>query len=292
MNLKHLTDTTLHKDTLNLVKHERETTAEILHHLYEIDRRKLYSDYKCGSLFNYCVNILGYSESSAQRRIVAARLLANMPEIEIKIEQGKLSLSNIGQAISFFKEHNIEKLEDKKVILKKIENQSKKECEKTLFGISGEKIPAKESVKRLSKDQIKVSIILSDETQAEIEKLKALLGKDLSMDELIKFMAKTAIALVEKKKFRQSEKSLPPAAVYVTRTPVAAVKREVFKRDKCCTQCGSHFHLNYDHRNAFAMGGKSDSQNIRMLCFNCSTPQQAFNIWGASPLNPIVHSGF
>lgn len=125
------------------------------------------------SLFAYCVNVLGYSETSAQRRIAAARLLAHIPEIEKKIEQGKLSLTNIGQATTFFKEQNIEKLEEKKVILKQLEDLTKKECEKTLLGISGEKKPAKESTKRISQDKVKVSIILSDETQAEFEKLKA-----------------------------------------------------------------------------------------------------------------------
>ncbi|HXH73634.1 MAG TPA: hypothetical protein VNJ08_01615, partial [Bacteriovoracaceae bacterium] len=76
--------------------------------LHENDRRKVYSDYKCSSLFAYCVTILGYSESSAQRRIVAARLLSHIPEMEEKIEQGHLSLSYIGQANLFFKENKIE----------------------------------------------------------------------------------------------------------------------------------------------------------------------------------------
>ncbi|HXH76133.1 MAG TPA: HNH endonuclease signature motif containing protein [Bacteriovoracaceae bacterium] len=292
MNLKHLTDSTLHIDTLKLVTREREATSQILHHLQENDRRKLYSEYKCASLFAYCVKILGYSESSAQRRIVAARLLRYIPEIEEKIEQGSLSLSNIGQANTFFKDYKIEKIEEQKKILNQIEDMSKKDCEKMLLGISGEKKPARESNKRISKDKVKVSIILSDETQAEVEKLKALLGKDISMNELIMFMAKTAIAKVEKDKFKQTDRprSLPMAEV--KRVPSAEVKREVYRRDKCCTKCGSQFRLNFDHREAYALGGKADISNMQLLCFNCSTPQQAFNIWGASPLNPIVHSGF
>ncbi|HXH74758.1 MAG TPA: HNH endonuclease signature motif containing protein [Bacteriovoracaceae bacterium] len=270
MNLKHLTDTTLHSDTLKLVNREREVTAQILHHLYENDRRKLYSDYKCPSLFAYCVNILSYSESSAQRRIAAARLLAHIPEIEEKIENGCLNLTILGQANTFFKEQNIEKIEDKKIILKKLEDLTKKECEKKLFELSGDKRPAKEGSKRISKDQVKVSIILSDETQAEVDKLKTLLGKNLSMDELIKFMAKTAIAKVEKDKFKQTERPKSPPPADARRTPSAAIKREVYKRDKCCTKCGSQHYLNYDHREAYALGGKTDLQNIRLLCFNCN----------------------
>lgn len=270
MNLKHLTDSTLHLDTLKLVTRERELTAQILHHLYENDRRKLYSDYKCPSLFAYCVNILGYTESSAQRRIAAARLLAHIPEIEQKIEDGHLNLTTLGQANTFFKEQKIEKIEEKKSILKKIEDLTKKECEKKLFELSGEKKPAKEGSKRISENQVKVSIILSDETLAEVDKLKALLGKNLTMDELIKFMAKTAIAKVEKDKFKQNEKPKSPPPADAQRTPSAAVKREVYKRDKKCIKCGSQHHLNYDHRQAYALGGKTDIQNIRLLCFNCN----------------------
>jgi hypothetical protein len=45
MNLKHLTDKVLISETKRLVKDERELTTEVLHHLKEIDTRKLYSDF-------------------------------------------------------------------------------------------------------------------------------------------------------------------------------------------------------------------------------------------------------
>jgi hypothetical protein len=275
MDLKHLTDTTPHIETLKLVSREREMTAQILHHLKENDRRKLYSDFKCSSLFSYCVTILGYSESSAQRRIEASRLLAELPEIEGKIEQGLLSLTNIGQVSKYIRDHQIKDPEQKRALLTQMEDLSKAECEKTLFALSGEKRPAREGVKRISKDESKVSYILSDETRTKVEKLKALMGRDLSMDELIGFMADVAIKEVEKKKFKQSDRPLPPPAEVdpqgpISRTPKAAIKREVYKRDTNCTQCGSFSNLNYDHRKAYALGGKADPANIRLLCFNCN----------------------
>jgi Asp-tRNA(Asn)/Glu-tRNA(Gln) amidotransferase B subunit len=130
MNLKHLTDKSLHTDTIRLVTREREVTSQILHYLKENDRRKLYSDHQCPSLFRYCVKILGYSESSAQRRIVAARLLSDLPQIESKLEEGTLSLTNISQANQFFRENEISSLDEKKEILGAIENLTKKQCEK------------------------------------------------------------------------------------------------------------------------------------------------------------------
>lgn len=53
MKLSHLTDKTLLNDTKNLVFSERRMTTRILHHLKEIEQRKLYADLKCTSLFDY-----------------------------------------------------------------------------------------------------------------------------------------------------------------------------------------------------------------------------------------------
>ena len=65
MNLKHLTDKVLLDDTKKLAKAEREVTIKILHHLKEIDRRKLFTDLGHRSLHDYCLRELGYSDASA-----------------------------------------------------------------------------------------------------------------------------------------------------------------------------------------------------------------------------------
>src|SRR3989338_8574347 len=95
MKLKHLTDETLLNDMRALVDREKNLLVQILHHLNEIHLRKLYSDKRCGSLFEYCTRELGYDEASAMRRILASRLLLELPEIETSIEQSRLSLSNL-----------------------------------------------------------------------------------------------------------------------------------------------------------------------------------------------------
>lgn len=105
MKLTHLQDKTLLDDTKILAGVDRETTLKLLHHLKEIDRRKLYSDLKYSSLFNYCIHELGYSEGSAQRRIVAARMMRDIPEIEEKIETGELTLTNISLVNQFIDRH-------------------------------------------------------------------------------------------------------------------------------------------------------------------------------------------
>ncbi len=98
------TDHDLLKNTKDLVRDERHLLSQILKNLKEVERRKLFSDLGYKSLFEYAVKELGYSEGQAGRRIQAMRLINEIPEIEEKIENGSLSLSNISQAQSFFRE--------------------------------------------------------------------------------------------------------------------------------------------------------------------------------------------
>ena len=258
-------------DTKALVLKEREFLTKILHYLKEIDKRKLYCELGYTSLFAYCVRELGYSESNAYRRIQACRLLAFMPEIEQKIENGFLSLSNISQSSQFFNQNDIDDLSDQRAVLNQLENLSKKEGEKMLFAISGEEKTEKDNQRRVSSEKVRVSIILSDETIEKCELLKNLLGQNLSYQELIEYMVEISIKEIEKKKFKVSPRpgiSLPPAEV--KRVIKSSMKRDVYLRDKKCVKCGSTRNLNFDHRVPFALGGTSDFTNIRMLCFNCN----------------------
>ena len=82
MDLKHLTNKILLSDTKALALEYRMVTTKLLHHLKEVEKRRLFSDLGYASMFDYVVKELGFSESSAMRRIHAARLLADVPEIE------------------------------------------------------------------------------------------------------------------------------------------------------------------------------------------------------------------
>lgn len=260
MNLKHLTDSVLLADTKFLVNRERELTTKILHHLKEIDKRKLYSDLKYSSLYEYCIRELGYSEASAHRRIVAARMLETIPEIEEKIDQGLLNLTNIAQANQFFKENGVTDPVEKKEILDQLEGKSKKETEKKLDELSG------------NKPERKVIIHLEMKTIEAIEKVRSLVNTQMNMNEVIKYMADFAHLEIEKRKFKLASKQiLSPPPAEVNRVISNQVKRAVYIRDnKKCTKCGSTYRLNFDHIIPFALGGDSSEENVRLLCFNCN----------------------
>ena len=135
-HLKSLNDEMLLIHTHELVKEERELSTLILHHLMEVERRRLYAARGFSSLFEYCVKSLGYSESAAQRRISGMRLIREIPEVETKIKEGKLSLSVISQAQTFFRqERKIEKpleVAAKREVLLALEGMSSREVEREL----------------------------------------------------------------------------------------------------------------------------------------------------------------
>ena len=60
-----------------LVLAERGRTAEVIEHLVEIDRRRIYLDAACSSLSSYCTERLSYSEDEAAVRVRVARLAAD-----------------------------------------------------------------------------------------------------------------------------------------------------------------------------------------------------------------------
>ncbi|MBI2522654.1 MAG: hypothetical protein HYV97_19695, partial [Bdellovibrio sp.] len=68
MNLKNLKNEVLVQNAKNLVREENRILSKVLAHLLEIDARKLYLELGYGSLFQFAVKELGYSEASAMRR--------------------------------------------------------------------------------------------------------------------------------------------------------------------------------------------------------------------------------
>ena len=136
-NIQALSDSQLLNQTQRLAFDERKLTVEILHHLLEIDRRKLYIRFRCGSLFEYCEKVLKYSGGSASRRIGAMRLLKKLPAVEAKLADGALTLSHLSQIGPFAKYHdlNLEQVSD---LLKSVEGMSTRQCQSVLAALAPE----------------------------------------------------------------------------------------------------------------------------------------------------------
>jgi hypothetical protein len=310
LNLKQLKDSELLSQTKQLVQKERQVLTQILNHIREVERRKLFSDLGYQSLFEYAIKELQYSEGQAGRRIQAMRLIKEIPEIEKKIESGKLSLSNISQAQSYFREikkmNTNQKLrsseaveikmkfeaEDKLKILESLENKSVREGQKILIQMQPQIALTKEKERALTESHSEMRFILTEKVKKRLEELRSLLGvkgTNMSFADLVDYMVGVSLHDLKLKKFGKKrtliETTTPTSELqhsknlrYVSR----AVQLQVWNRDQGkCTNCGNQRNLNIDHIKPLALGGKSNSENLRLLCFHCNQ-RQAIMVFGVN----------
>ncbi len=108
--LKGISDRELLGRIRKLSDTERKTVLLILAHLIEIDRRSLYLPRGYSSLFEFCVKHLGYSESTAGRRISIARCIRDYPRIYRLLAEGKTNFSNVAKISRIITPGNSDKL--------------------------------------------------------------------------------------------------------------------------------------------------------------------------------------
>ncbi len=268
------------KDTENV------TVANIVYYLSELDNRRLYRELGYSSLFSYCTDALGYSESAAYRRVQAARFLRTNPEVYDSIKSGKLSLSAVAE-IAKIKEDTA-----KKELLKESEGKSVRAVQ-VLAAKYQAPVHSKRETIRI-KNVIAKRVIISEEPTLfspqvdpiqtketysitlEVDKdfmnllneAKALMGHRPTSEVLRKTMGE----FVEKRtriKRRVTEKSS-----LNSRFIPKSVKVSVMNRDeKQCTfvskdgkRCTEKHALQFDHKFPYAAGGSNGTENIRLIC--------------------------
>jgi len=255
MPLSYLTDSQLLLDIKNLVSEERKLTHKIIEHLEEIESRKLYSDLKCTSLYDYCMKVLGYSGDEAYRRISAMRFTKRNPEIKAQVSSGKLTLSTLNILDSAQKKTPTL---DIAKIAKEVVGKSKREVEALVMPVPAPK-------------QVALNLKLSPQAYDKFQKAKGLLSK-YSNEELIEAMADLIIERKEKKLTPQKNS---PAPERVSRYIPKAVKAHAYKTTNGkCAICGSSHNLNFNHKTPHALGGTNSKENINLLCHNCNQRQR------------------
>jgi len=93
--LHELSDDHLIEATRRAAERERQSTAELLALLIEVERRRLHLALGHSSLFVYCVRVLRLSEQAAYSRITAARAARRYPQLLSILAEGGLTLSSV-----------------------------------------------------------------------------------------------------------------------------------------------------------------------------------------------------
>ena len=110
--LRALSDPDLVASLQRVKSRHQHNTAELLAHLVEVDRRRLYLDAGFSSLHTYTTETLQCSDPEAYHRIGAARAAAEYPVVLGMVARGELSLSTINQLKAHLDEDNHEELLD------------------------------------------------------------------------------------------------------------------------------------------------------------------------------------
>ena len=99
-----LSDPALLHELAAVVARDRNTTAEMLALIAEVDARKLYLPAAYPSMFAYCVGELRLSEDAAAKRIQVARAARRFPVILAGLAAGRLHLTGVGLLVPFLTE--------------------------------------------------------------------------------------------------------------------------------------------------------------------------------------------
>jgi hypothetical protein len=181
MNLTSLSNESLLAKTIHLTSEERRITIEVLWCLREVESRLLFAELGFSSVYEFCIQKLGYSEGSAHRRISAMRLLRELPpeiqmQTEEKIKSGILSVTNLSLVHGFLKlekklENKSYSAAEKSDLIQSIEGVSKKNAEKILGDLQPAIIP-QEKERVLNSAQTEIKFIASVELMAKLNRIK------------------------------------------------------------------------------------------------------------------------
>ncbi|UOF02418.1 HNH endonuclease [Bdellovibrio reynosensis] len=303
-SLSRLSNMELEVRLKDLVHKERKLLHVILEHIREFDARKLYLGKAYSSIYEYLTKELGYSGSAAMRRLEAARLLRDVPQVAELIQEGSLNLSQIGELSRSIKEK--EKISGEKVcasqkqeLIEVVIGKTTQETQHELARVLD--LPLKEyDFQRMQKDEsVRLEVTPS---KAQYEKL--LQCKDLaahillqgggtaSMTDVIEFLAdqylnekfkptkiKDKSQAISKDQSLIKTKDSKPAmittdAVVDRKSVTPKLRGLILKRDKCCQfinyktgrKCGSTFALQIDHKMPKWVGGMNSMSNLQVLC--------------------------
>ena len=147
-------------------QNERRIQAQFLAYLAVVEKRRLFAVGGYSSLFNFVVKVLGYSESTALKRIQVARQAIKFPRIYEALSQSKISLTGLSKLSPHFTEAN------HKVLLDEATGKSVSEIEEIVvahFPKARVKDSVRNRVTPLSINQVHVNFSAS---KAFAEKIK------------------------------------------------------------------------------------------------------------------------
>jgi hypothetical protein len=196
MSLKHLNDSELIESTTQALHASRKAEVVVLRHFREIEERRLWT--RAGSLYKFLSERFGLTDDQVYPRLQAMRLMNAVPEVEKKLENGDLNMTNALKAQQVFRAESKQRqvtTEERRSVLSSLENISTRKAEKVLAERYPNSLALPEKIKPVSPNQNLIQFYVDDETIREIEDLKARYSHQMpegKMQDLMKILIKLA----------------------------------------------------------------------------------------------------
>jgi hypothetical protein len=290
VNLKALNKTELDQRMKSLAQKERDLLHEVLLTIKEIDCRRTYLELGFGSLFDYLVQGVGYSEGSAQRRIDAARLIREIPEVALKIQSGELKLNQISlvqkASREVFKTRSLKvSAEEKLQVIQSLCDKSHSQSQQQVAAFFD--LPVLQSTHQTvqSDESVRVELTLSKEAHAKIRKAQELLSHAVPNQDLGHFLEYLAEKVIKQKSGKKILTTLAAVTTTTNKSVTAAIGTAdtvatstatvaVNSNQNCCQytdpqtgqRCCSTWQVQVDHKHSRWAGGRDEAGNLQLLC--------------------------
>ena len=272
--------------------------ARVVVHLIEVEDRALDKRSACSSMWAFCIERLGMSESETRARLNAAKLVRRFPSVLGRLERGDVHLSALRQLAPYLNDENVDTLLDaakgktrpqlEELIARLFPRRNAPTIEipvaTNMAAPSASATPSPSPplartarIEPLSASGVLVQMTMSAEGYADLKRARELLGHSIPNGDMVKVIERALRTLVDDlEKTRRAKAARPRASVRPSKpghTP-AATRREVFARDgEQCTyldsegrRCESRMRLELDHIQPRALGGGDEASNLRARC--------------------------
>ena len=303
--LSSVSDRELRERLSSAVSAEQLASADVIFHLAELDRRKLYLEDACSSLFAYCVERLGYSEDGASKRVRVARLVLRFPQALDELASGAIHLTGLFLLSGHLTEDNADRL------IAEARGKSKRQLEEllarwaprsdvpatitpsgpeparaelsTMSGTGGSELSApppsahRPRVEPLSATSFRVEFTASATLRDKLEHARNLLSHAVPSGDLATLIERAIDQLIAVETKRRAGAGQPRKRRETragSRHVPVEVQRAVRERDgNQCTfvdaegrRCSEKRFLTIEHVDPYAMGGPTTVDNCCLLC--------------------------
>lgn len=291
----------LNEKLITLTRNERKLTGEILNHIILFQKCGGYLKLGYSSMHEYLTRALGYSDDQAYRRLKAARLMQDVPDVADQLKEGVLNLSQaaaIQKAIETSLKETGKKVSEvkKKEIIKAVEKASNFNTKAIVANSLNLKPKENERATPQSNDTVRLEINLTKEQFDKLQTIKSLLSHQIPDQNSGKILEVLFDQYLNKNTFTKSNimtKSFMDCQIHAENNSAAStrdikiknaihkryisveVKKALFKKAQgCCeyvnenvVRCRSRYKLQVDHYlKPFSQGGDHSLKNLRIHC--------------------------